>query len=110
MSAKPSTRVIATAAGNTVPPWKRTLRPLPFCASLAAFFVELGLATTGQAIGAAAPSACDGGRRRRATRKPRTHRPRLGTLHAEPTGALQHPSPLRARHRRQRCATPLAAR
>ena len=26
--------------GNSVPPWKRTFLPLPFWASLAAFFVD----------------------------------------------------------------------
>src|SRR6478735_4658577 len=56
MRAKPAMSVIATAAGNTVPPWNRTLRPLPFCASLAAFLVDDELATTGKAIGAIAPS------------------------------------------------------
>src|SRR3954447_6145416 len=66
MSAKPRMSVIATAAGNTVPPWKRTLRPFPFCASLAAFLVELGLATAGQAIGVIGPSACAGVQRLRA--------------------------------------------
>src|SRR3954451_17841658 len=66
MSAKPRISVIATAAGNTVPPWNRTLRPFPFCASLAAFLVELGLATAGHVIGVIAPSACASVGRRRA--------------------------------------------
>jgi hypothetical protein len=34
-----------------VPPWKRTLVPVPFCASLAAFLVDDELATSEEAIG-----------------------------------------------------------
>src|SRR5262245_37917212 len=100
-------RVIATAAGNTVPPWKRTLRPFPFCASLAAFFVELGLDTTAPALGATAPSACDARRPPRRAATARTlHPPRQVTPHARPTACLLWPSRPPVRDRRSGSAAP----
>src|SRR5690606_22139563 len=97
---RPRMRTIATAAGNTVPPWNRTLRPEPFCASLAAFLVDDELATTREAIGEGPdrPDTGPGGAARSAGAQP-TQQPVVRCADGGRRGVGDHP-PAAARTQR----------